>query len=291
LDTNRNHNNIAISSERSFNPCLERQVLDLGKGKSDSNYHSSFNTERRNGVMDLKRMKSEFISKQKKYLKKKVEYLNKKILPSLICLDSKETIEDYQKEDVYKEINVIHNEPEFVKKFLITKESSVPNTFRVKPSIKNGVKLQDLLPDTNQNQLKRGFAIKIEKKGKDYIYQLVKEGKPESERNMKKITAIYKLQNELSNKQELTDRTRNKFGISTNELKKTSTNTITTNIFEFSKSNHFRRTLAKKRAEGIIEGNIQREIGNLNEIRKAIHETFNQAMNELYKKEAMIGDD
>jgi len=244
-------------------------------------------------------------------------------------------------------MNDIFNEPEYVKKYLISKDqkdhiSPAKALNKVDCGGRTKIKLKDLLPKEDNNILKKGFTIQIISKGKDYIYQLVKD-KGETERapnftrpffknssnnvnnpmtdrsrnasnkNLlinKQLTEISRnasnrnLMNNINNnnnpmtdrsrnasyKNLMTERSRNERVVNENwGLRKTFNNTSSVNSGTLLSTERMKSqggtTIRKHYGEEIVVENIKKEIGKLVEVRNAIHNTFNNAMNELYNKE------
>ena len=131
------------------------QKIEFSKTKSEFKL-----LEIKERLTDLKNKKKDFILKQRKFILKK-DNRTCRILPRVV-LSNKEKVEDT--DDVRMEFNSIFNETEYVKKYLLPKETkSHPelNKLNSKKVDFPKIQLQDLLPLDELIKQQKCFSINI----------------------------------------------------------------------------------------------------------------------------------
>jgi len=280
-DKNRRQN--FVISERSINRS-EKQSVNNSENKWKGDLSSMFNSERKeNPFEDFRKKKTEFIFKQRKNLLNK-EYKTSKILPRI--MGNKDT-QDFQSntDDLYEIING-QKELELVKKYILPKDSSPNSKNIIKKQMKGTqsfVKLQDLLPKTHEGTIDKGFTIKIVEKGNSFIYQLVRE------KSLKEVNQVSsnagRVSNEtIENKGDNISGTRNDL---TDKENKRIVKVETSRGSSFGNKQVFKKPQAKIRYGEDLNKKMFVEMAKLNEVKNAIHQTFNTAIIDIYKKESM----
>jgi hypothetical protein len=177
-----------------------------------------------------------------------------------------------------------------VKKYILPKDSSPNSKNVIKKQMKGTqsfVKLQDLLPKSEEGYTNKGFTIKIVEKGNNFIYQLVRE-KSSEEINLVSSNAPKVSNDPIDNKgdnlagikNELTD-IENKKNFKIESSRGSSRGSSLGNNLIFKKSQ------SKIRYGEELNKKMFVEMAKLNEVKNAIHQTFNSAIIDIYKKESM----
>ena len=251
------------------------QKIEFSKTKSEFKL-----LEIKERLTDLKNKKKDFILKQRKFILKK-DNRTCRILPRVV-LSNKEKVEDT--DDVRMEFNSIFNETEYVKKYLLPKETkSHPelNKLNSKKVDFPKIQLQDLLPLDELIKQQKCFSINIVNKENDFIYE-VKRKKMEVEKNTYRSDSLHILTSNFTDQKTPSfKRIRNNESIL--KLKKSK-------ILLNGKNSDFKPHLAKQRSNENIEQNIKQEVAKLKTISHEIYKTFNLAINDLYNQKRLDKD-
>jgi hypothetical protein len=246
----------------------------------------------------IRERKTSFLKKQREYLIQHTKYKTDRIL--LPNLHKGNTTDNLLLNDVYKSSNELSNEPEYVKKFIIPPIKIVENKLKSLDSNENlsnkihkttrskRVILHQLLPKDENDRIKKGYTIKIQQKGGDYIYQIVKESEKKEKFSSRKIDNSlinrFKKKEMLKNVKSISEAiSPMKMRVSTIEFNELPN--VYSTVNKYFKEKKIKSDYFTKLNEDKLNETIKIKIDNLDDIKKSIQTTLDNAVTHLFKKE------
>jgi len=254
--------------------------------------------EEKSKIDFIRDRKTSFLKKQREYLIQHTKYKTDRIL--LPNLHKRNSTDNFLLNDVYKSLNELSNETEYVKKFIIPPVKIVENKLNSrnsqeilsnkihKTSRSKRIILHQLLPKEDNDGIKKGYTIKIQQKGGDYIYQIVKESERKDKFSSKKIDNSlinrFKEKEMLKNVKSIYE-TISPMKMRVSSIEFNELPNVYSTVNKYFKEKKLKSDYFTKLNEDKLNETIKIKIDNLDNIKKSIQTTLDNAVTHLFKNE------